>query len=230
MAQPSVNKFPSYVASHLKRVYWTLSVSVALMFIGMVVHTYTSIGYTLVPQVLVFASLLLFVSFPRNPQTEKTRKYLLYCFSTMVGCELGPLVEVAFERDPDIVLNAVSGTAVVFLCFTGAAVVAERKSYLFLGGFLSSVLSILLLFSVFSFIIPLKIEEYVQLYLGLVMFVGYVLFDTQLIIERAYNGSTDAVSDAVTLFIDFVGIFVRILVALLKNSSEKESKEKRKRK
>jgi len=74
----------------------------------------------------------------------------------------------------------------------------------------------------------LKIEEYVQLYLGLVMFVGYVLFDTQLIIERAYNGSTDAVSDAVTLFIDFVGIFVRILVALLKNSREKESKEKRK--
>lgn len=137
-------------------------------------------------------------------------------------------MEVAFERDPDIVLNAVSGTAVVFLCFTGAAVVAERKSYLFLGGFLSSVLSILLLFSVFSFIIPLKIEEYVQLYLGLVMFVGYVLFDTQLIIERAYNGSTDAVSDAVTLFIDFVGIFVRILVALLKNSREKESKEKRK--
>ncbi|EME32449.1 Bax inhibitor-1-like protein [Galdieria sulphuraria] len=227
-SQSFSSKFPPSVRSHLTQVYWTLLVSILFMSVGLSMHLYFSIGYSTVPQLLVPLLTLLNVFYPRNPQTEKTRKYLLYSLCTAIGCEMGPLIEVALETDPSIFLTAVSGTAVVFLCFSGAAIVAERKSYLFLGGFLSSSLSVLVWFSLLSFLVSLKVEQFVQLYVGLFVFTGYVLYDTQLIIEKAYHGSSDVVTDAVMLFFDVLAIFVRILIILMKNFQKNEEKERRK--
>ncbi len=57
------------------------------------------------------------------------------------------------------------------------------------------------------------------------MFLMYVVYDTQMMIEKAVLGSKDVAWDAMELFIDFVAIFVRICVILLKNK-EKKSKKK----
>ena len=61
------------------------------------------------------------------------------------------------------------------------------------------------------------------------MFVGYIVFDTQEIIEKAHLGDMDYVKHALTLFTDFVAVFVRILIIMLKNASEKEEKKKKRR-
>lgn len=53
------------------------------------------------------------------------------------------------------------------------------------------------------------------------MFVGYIVFDTQLIIERASAGHLDPIGDALTLFLDLVAVFVRLL-AILSKTKKKE--------
>lgn len=54
------------------------------------------------------------------------------------------------------------------------------------------------------------------MYLGLLVFVGYIVVDTQEIIEKAHLGDLDYVKHALTLFTDFVAVFVRILIIMVR--------------
>lgn len=54
-----------------------------------------------------------------------------------------------------------------------------------------------------------------QVYFGLLIFLGYMVYDTQEIIERAHHGDMDYIKHALTLFTDFVAVLVRILVIMV---------------
>lgn len=54
---------------------------------------------------------------------------------------LGPLLDYVSIVDPSIIVTALLGTTIVFVCFSIAAMLAERGSWLFLGGTLMTLLS-----------------------------------------------------------------------------------------
>jgi len=43
---------------------------------------------------------------------------------------------------------------------------------------------------------------------------GFVLYDTQLIMEKRRAGDKDFIAHSVDLFVDFIGIFRRLLIIL----------------
>lgn len=57
------------------------------------------------------------------------------------GMSLGPLLEYVSFVDPSIIVTALMGSTLVFVCFSIAAMLADRGSWLFLGGTLMTLLT-----------------------------------------------------------------------------------------
>ena len=132
--------------------------------------------------------------------------------------------------DSRVLFTALVGAGVVFACFSVAALLARRRSYLYLGGILSSAMSLFITMRFATWFVGGGAALFqAELYGGLLIFAGYVVFDTQLAIEKAESGRGDVISTALDLFVDLVAIFVRLLVILMKNAQSKDEERDRRR-
>mmetsp|Transcript_21717 Transcript_21717/g.56393 ORF Transcript_21717/g.56393 Transcript_21717/m.56393 type:complete len:184 (-) Transcript_21717:84-635(-) len=180
----------------------------------------------------------------RAPENMSTRANALMGVAFLKGGAIAPLIESVAFIDPSyviafvpfsslikhfsIVTTAFLGTSVIFIAFTLTSLKAERRSYLFLGGILLNAMLLLGVVGFASFFFHIPAVFAVQLYGGFLVFCGYVLYDTQLLVEKANAGSYDYPQHALELFVDFVAIFVRLLIILAKNSeNDKKKKERR---
>ena len=127
---------------------------------------------------------------------------------------MGPLLDTVIAINPSIIVTALIGTVVIFGSFSLSAIFAERGRWLYLGGTLMTLLTTLLLLSLANLFFGSYLIFQAHLYLGLLLMCGFVLYDTQLIIEKRRHGNKDFVTHALDLFIDFIGIFKRLLIIL----------------
>ncbi|KAL5099042.1 hypothetical protein RYX36_003369 [Vicia faba] len=215
------------VRNHLKQVYLTLCFAVAAAAVGAYLHVLLNLGGILTTIACVGTSVWL-LSTP--PYEERKRLGLLMAAAMFQGASIGPLIDLAIQVDSSLIFSSFVATALAFGCFSGAALVAKRREYLYLGGLVSSGLSILLWLHFASSIFGGSMALFkFELYFGLLVFVGYIVVDTQEIVEKAHFGDLDYVKHALTLFTDLAAIFVRILVIMLKNSGERTEKKKKRR-
>lgn len=215
------------VQNHLKQVYLTLCCALVASAVGAYLHILWNIGGFLT-SVGCMGSMVWLLSTP--PYEEHKRLALLMAAAVFEGASIGPLIKLAISFDPSILVSAVIGCAIAFGCFSAAAMLARRREYLYLAGLLSSGLSILFWLHFASSIFGGSLALFkFELYFGLLVFVGYIVVDTQDIIEKAHYGDLDYVKHSLTLFVDFVAVFVRVLVIMLKNASEKEEKKRKRR-
>ncbi|PON97870.1 Bax inhibitor 1-related [Trema orientale] len=215
------------VQAHLKQVYLTLCCTLVASTVGAYLHVLWNIGGLLT----TFASvgcIIWVLSTP--PYEEQKRVATLMAAAVFEGASVGPLIDLAVQIEPSILVSAFVGTALAFACFSAAAMLARRREYLYLGGLLSSGLSMLLWLHFASSLFGGSTAIFkFELYFGLLVFVGYMVVDTQDIIEKAHMGDMDYIKHALTLFTDFIAVFVRILIIMLKNASEKNERKKKRR-
>lgn len=205
----------------MSKVYATLTGCIGMAAVGSMINLaygYGGLGFSLLGLIA-----LLYVAFTKGD--DPARLGALAFFTFCQGLGIGPLIAMAGAINPSIVVTAFLATTVIFAAFSIAAMVATRRSYLYLGGILSSVMMIMMVMSLLSlFGLRNDFTTNLQLGMGLLVFMGYVIFDTQLMIEKADAGMKDSITDALQLFIDFIAIFVRILIILSKMSEKKEKK------
>ncbi|CAG8445570.1 6493_t:CDS:2 [Ambispora gerdemannii] len=193
------------VQQHLTRVYTTLAGLAGLLALGAFLHVNQLFlfGGGLLSFLIGIFSVFTVLGLPDTPENKYLRYGLLFNFAFMEGLSIGPLIQHTLNVD-----------------YSQWDIDRER---------LYSHKSNIRLLHI-KRLIQSKILFSAELYFGLILFCGYVLYDTQLILYRASKfGSRDVVGHSLDLFIDLVGIFVRILTILTRNAEEKEDRKRKKR-
>ena len=205
--------------SHLLQVYSLLTAGVVTAATGCYIDmTYLHWGNM---YLAIFGALLFGIASRGSDNFTGSLLFLSAAF--LEGMSLSPLVHVASLYYPGALITALLSSVAVFGSFSAAAVLARRREFFFLSGIVGTVAMYLAIMSVANLVLRSPVIVDVQIYGGLAMFLGYVLVDTQVMIERFETGANwgNFVRPACDLFLDLVGIFVRILVILMRKGSEK---------
>lgn len=201
---------------HLKNVYACLTMSTMAAAVGASIHLFTDIlqaGFLSAIGALAFFFLLMSTPDDSGKKLQLRVGYLLG-FAALSGVGMGPLLEHVIAINPSIIVTALMGTTVVFVSFSVCALLAERGKWLYLGGTLMTLLSTLMILSLANLFFGSTLLYQAHLYLGLLAMCGFVLYDTQLIVEKRRLGSKDFVTHSLDLFVDFIGIFRRLVIIL----------------
>lgn len=211
---------------HLSKVYACLMATCAAATIGSIIHLKGIWEAGLLSAFISLGLVLGLVFTPDNGKNFNVRLAMLLGFGAFTGHSLGLLLEQVIYINPAIVVTALVGTTTIFSSLSAAAVLAKRGSYLFLGGILMSTLGAMALISLGNLLFRSYFIQEVNLYVGLAVMSGFVLFDTQMIMEKHRMGSNDCIAHSLDLFYDVVSIFRRLLIILANKEERNERKKK----
>jgi len=140
--------------------------------------------------------------------------------SGIVGCVIAPMILMGGP----MVLQAATYTAGTVAALSITAACAPDDKFLKWGGPLSLCLGGVFVAAIGGMFVPASsaaapVLQSVVTYGGLVVFGGFMLYDTQKIIHRAqtsyYNGQRyDPINASMGIYMDTINIFIRILVIL----------------
>lgn len=139
----------------------------------------------------------------------------LFGFTAFMGFLFAPLLAMYEQSAPGIVTQAAVLTFITFGSLTAYAFIS-KKDFSFLGGMLFVGLIALILGGLANvFLFKSSGASYWMAWVTLLLFSGYVLYDTSQIIHR-YDAK-GYVSAALALFLDFFNMFMAILRILSGN-------------
>ena len=214
--------------SQLTKVYALLTVGVISAAFGCYadMHYFHSGGtFTALAGALMFAGAR---SLPMR-KGDNTATYMFIGAAAFEGMSLSPLIHTALRYYPQALISVFLVSLAVFGSFSAAAVFAKRREFLYLTGIVTSMSSFLFIAYIANVFLRWRVILDLQIYMGLGLMVLYILIDTQLMIDRFENNQYFAgnyVRPACDLFIDLVGVFVRLLIILMRKA-EPERRQRR---
>lgn len=212
--------------AHVGRVYGLLLAGVLGMVAGVEVNMRLNLAGLVSSLVAMGCAFYLYYSSNKVDRVTPKRLGVYGFFTMLTGASVSPLLKFARVMYPGLQETALFGSLAIFGCFTLAAVFARRRSWLFLGGALSSMTIFWSLMRLFNWYAGIALIHDMTLYFGLLTFLGYTLYDTQLMIEKFYAGQRDVVTHALELYIDFFHVFVKILVIMMDNQDRKRKSQR----
>jgi FtsH-binding integral membrane protein len=222
-------KLDGDLRGHLKNVYASLTMALLSCSVGAYAHVATGLlqggGLLFALAALGLAVGLTFT--PDNGKNRGQRMAMLLGFAFLTGLGMGPLLDMAVRINPALIPNALMMSTMVFACFSGAALFAPDGQYLYLGGGLMSAMSMLFWMGLLNIFFQSQLIFQVSLWGGLLLFCGFIVWDTQMIIAKRRMGDKDYIAHSLDLFIDFVQIFRKILILLMQKEEKKDNRRRR---
>lgn len=200
-------------ANFIMRVYGLLFASLLVtVAVGVMAAAYTPVLIGAWP-VLAIAGLVCGIVLAFARRTAGWNLVMFGVYSVIQGLIMGPVLTVINQFAPGVPMLA----AVVTLAVFGGLslyVLISRQNFSFLGGFLFIALIGLIVVGLVGFFIKAAILSMVYSVAGVLIFSGFVLYDTSRIIHDLEPG--EAISGAVSLYVDFLNLFWFILRLFLR--------------
>lgn len=139
---------------------------------------------------------------------------VVFAFTGLIGAGLGPVIGryLAMENGSSIIMQALGGTAAIFIGLS-AYVLASRKNFSFLGGFVA--VGMMLMLVVMLFLLGASLFGYHFSGLHLAFSAGIVLLMSALILyqtsEIIHGGETNYILATTSLYLSIVNLFTSLL-------------------
>jgi hypothetical protein len=151
-----------------------------------------------------FASYLIVVFSRKSHSPLKTG--LLYVFAGAAGAMLAPMLMSYVDAGMGMAIVFAFGIATVTFFGITVYVLATGKDFRGLGGYLMVGIFVIVGLWIMSFFVSVPLLPTLLMGLGLLVFVGFTLFDTSRVVRDNFYAN-DAVSAAINLLYDFVMLF-----------------------
>ena len=193
----------------LRKVYTLLTLSLLTAAVGAYVgRLFVSPGLMLVLFIAEIALIFVAMGVRRKPGWNVAA---LFAFTGVSGLTLGPVMLV---YNAAVIQEALVLTVLIFAGLT-FYVIASKKDFSFLGGFLITGLIVVLVGSLLNaFFFHSAAGEFVIAAGGVILFSGFILYDTSNILR--YYDVEDYTSATLALYLDLLNLFL-FLLRLLSN-------------
>ncbi|MDP1574119.1 MAG: Bax inhibitor-1/YccA family protein [Coxiellaceae bacterium] len=134
----------------------------------------------------------------------------IFAFTGFTGYTLGPVMNMylrEFTNGSQLIMTALGATGVIFIALSGY-VLTTKKDFSFMGGFLFVALLGAFLVSVIGMLFQLPMTQIVVSGAFVVIFSGYILFNTSQIL---HGGETNYIMATITLYLDILNLFLSLL-------------------
>jgi FtsH-binding integral membrane protein len=190
----------------VSKVYTTLGVSLlfccAGAYFGLSMPPSLFFPIIILEFILLFACMILQRSYPLN-------LLLLALFTTCSGLTLGPVLTYYVVHGMGNLIPVAAGTTAVTFGALSTYVHVSKKDFSFLGGFLFIALIGMILVGLAGMLFRLPINETLYGGIGVVVFSGFILFDTSNILRRYQDDQY--VAAALGLYLDIINLFLSLL-------------------
>ncbi|MES2605335.1 MAG: Bax inhibitor-1/YccA family protein [Pseudomonadota bacterium] len=133
----------------------------------------------------------------------------IFAFTGCMGAALGPMLNhyVALTNGPMLVMQALGGTALIFVSLSGYAL-TTRKDFSFLGGFLFTGLIVAMVAVIANIFLGIAVLSVALSAVIIMIMSGLILFDTSRII---HGGETNYIRATISLYLNIYNIFTHLL-------------------
>jgi FtsH-binding integral membrane protein len=214
------------VKQHIFNVYFLLFEALVLAGVGVIAQLQFRFPPVQVILITLVISIGLIIAIGTMQRTNPDRKVCFLAIGFLLGMQMADMIKMAYELNPYIIVTALLGTVTIFGSLSLVAYTADNKRFLNMGGFLGTSLSLLIVVSIISIILGTSdLMHVLILFVGLVLFCAYILYDTQMMMEKFCQGDIDEIFHALGLFLDFCNVFIRLVGLLIEMEKGKNKKD-----
>lgn len=214
------------ISDYLKKVYFQLSITIMFWSSGFLSYPHLEkiIPKSQILQTFIILCLMIPIIVYKY-QEKYWKRILLYCLSFSKGTFIGNFLNSLEINCPGTIRIAMTTTIIIFSTMSLLSGKIKNRFGFYFSSILFNCINCLVLLHLLQYLFDIFPINYLldfDIYFGVIIFSLYICFDTQKIIHDASNNLKDPEYHALELFLDFINIFIRLFLMLVKGKKKKE--------